>query len=104
MAKFLPSKQAMGVRFSLPARQFKSLLQSALSSQILEQNEFSAINQRLRHFASLRPQMPRPKFQVHKDGPKRYRVEVPKSLSVERKRKRAFLFDGGESRGLPAGL
>jgi site-specific recombinase XerD len=34
--------------------------------------------------------MPRPKFQVHKDSPKRYRVEVPKSLSADRKRKRHF--------------
>jgi hypothetical protein len=34
--------------------------------------------------------MPRPKFQVHKDGPKRYRVEVPKSLSADRKRRRHF--------------
>ena len=34
--------------------------------------------------------MSRPKFQLHKDGPKRYRVEVPKSLSMERKRKRYF--------------
>jgi integrase len=34
--------------------------------------------------------MPRPKFQVHKDGPARYRVEVPKSLSADRKRRRHF--------------
>ena len=34
--------------------------------------------------------MPRPKFQVHKDGPKRYRVEVPKGLSADRKRRRHF--------------
>jgi hypothetical protein len=34
--------------------------------------------------------MPRPKFQVHKDGPKRYRVEVPKALSADRKRRRHF--------------
>jgi hypothetical protein len=34
--------------------------------------------------------MPRPKFQVHKDGPRRYRVEIPKLLSVDRKRKRHF--------------
>ncbi len=34
--------------------------------------------------------MPRPKFQVHKDGPKRYRVEIPKSLSADRKRRRHF--------------
>jgi integrase len=34
--------------------------------------------------------MPRLKFQVHKDGPARYRVEVPKSLSADRKRRRHF--------------
>jgi hypothetical protein len=48
---------------------------------------FIALNQRLRHLGR---KMPRPKFQVHKDGPKRYRVEVPKSLSADRKRRRHF--------------
>jgi site-specific recombinase XerD len=36
--------------------------------------------------------MPHPKFQVHKDGPKRYRVEVPKSLSSDRPRRRRRRF------------
>jgi integrase len=36
--------------------------------------------------------MPRPKFEVHKDGPKRYRVEIPKSLSSDHppRRRRHF--------------
>jgi site-specific recombinase XerD len=36
--------------------------------------------------------MPRPKFEAHKDGPRRYRVEIPKSLSSDHppRRRRHF--------------
>jgi hypothetical protein len=36
--------------------------------------------------------MPQPKLEPHKDGPKRYRVEIPKSLSADHPRRRGRHF------------
>lgn len=38
MVKFLPSKQAMRVRFPLPALQLNDLIQSVLGGQNLQRN------------------------------------------------------------------
>ena len=53
---------------------------------------FIACAEHIGHFASLTPQNALPKFQVHKDGPKRYRVEICKALSSDHppRRRRHF--------------